>query len=352
MRKHHKQTIHKTINTHIFSFILILCLTGGLITGCRPQPANQPINSPTSPAPLPTITPKATNTPAPRAFDGQKAYQDVETQLAFGPRTVGSQAHQEASNWIASELKQAGWQVEIQETTYQGHPVRNIIGKWGQGQPWVTLGTHYDSRLAADQDPDPQKQSQPVPGANDGASGTAVLLELARVLPDQLATDHSQVPLQNGHINQRAEQIWLVFFDSEDNGKLTGWDWILGSRAFVASLTEKPDAAVIIDMIGDRNLNINFERNSNVGLNQEIFTAAAAQGYVDKFIPQIGRSILDDHRSFLEVGIPAVDLIDFDYPYWHTTADTLDKLSAESLQAVGDTLIAWLKNGSAIFNKP
>jgi glutaminyl-peptide cyclotransferase len=358
MKKHTKQSSQKKKNKPITSLLVAILLAGGLITGCS-QPQIQETNSvlaktvaPATATALPTETPRPTDTPAPRAFDGQRALRDVETQLAFGPRTVGSSAHQKTGDWIAAELKQAGWQVEIQETTYQGKPVRNIIGKWGQGRPWVTLSAHYDSRLAADHDPDPQKQSQAVPGANDGASGAAVLLELARVLPAQLAASGGEVALQGGQANQRAEQIWLVFVDTEDNGKLPGWDWILGSRAFVESLKEKPDAEVNVDMIGDRNLNIYFEKNSNMMMNQEIWAAAAAQGYFDKFIPQPGKSILDDHRPFLEAGIPAVDLIDFDYPFWHTTADSLDKVSAESLKAVGETLTAWLKNGSAIFSQP
>ncbi len=144
----------------------------------------------------------------------------------------------------------------------------------------------------------------------------------------------------------------MVFFDSEDNGRLPGWDWILGSRAFVQNLTEKPDAAVIVDMIGDAELNIYQEHNSDARINQEIWAQAAALGYSRQFIAEARYSILDDHTPFLEAGIPAADLIDFDYPYYHTTADTIDKLSPASLKAVGDALIAWLKTGSAVFNQP
>ncbi len=272
--------------------------------------------------------------------------------MEAGPRTVGSPAHSEIGDWIAAEAANAGWQVEIQETTYQGQPVRNIIAKWGEGRPWVVLGAHYDSRLAADRDQDPLKQSQAVPGANDGASGVAVLLELARTLPGQM-----QATAQNQSTDMpRAEQVWLVFFDAEDNGRLPGWDWLLGSRAFVEMLQSEsgasaPDAAVIIDMIGDKDLQIPFEQSSDTRLNQEIWAQAAAKGYAGQFPAVAGPSILDDHTPFLEVGIPAVDLIDFTYPYWHTTEDTLDKISAASLQAVGDTLIAWLLNGSSVFRK-
>ena len=313
-----------------------------------------PVNKAAVTLPIPTQVPSPTPTPTPLTFSGERALADAARQLAAGPRTVGSQAHQEIGDWIAVEAEKAGWQVEFQETTFQGQPVRNIIAKWGQGEPWIVLGAHYDSRLAADQDIDPLKQSQAVLGANDGASGVAVLLDLARTLPGQLGSPASGALA--GDDLPRAQQIWLVFFDSEDNGRLPGWDWILGSRAFVADLPNQADsrtpaAAVIIDMIGDKDLNIPFEQSSDQRLNQEIWAAAAAAGYAGQFLSQPGLNILDDHTPFLEAGIPAADLIDFDYPYRHTTADTLDKISAESLQAVGDTLTAWLKSGSSVFIK-
>jgi Zn-dependent M28 family amino/carboxypeptidase len=200
-----------------------------------------------------------------------------------------------------------------------------VIAKQGQGQPWIILGAHYDSRLLADHDPDVSLRQDPVPGANDGASGVAVLMELARVLPH----------IQDG-------QLWLVFFDAEDNGHIEGWDWIMGSRAFAGSLQDHPQAVVIVDMIGDADLNIHIEANSDQQLSAEIWHRAAALGYDEFFIDSEKYSILDDHTPFLELGIPAVDVIDFDYPYWHTTEDTLDKISADSLQIVGDTLLNWV----------
>jgi glutaminyl-peptide cyclotransferase len=263
-------------------------------------------------------------------FDGNRAFQDVKYQVDLGPRTVGSSAHDQARDWIVAQLKEAGWSSEVQSASRLGHPIQNVVGKWGSGHPLIVLGAHYDSRLLADQDPDPQKRTQPVLGANDGASGVAVLLELARTLPHQL-TDQSY-----------AKQIWLVFIDNEDNGNIQGWDWLLGSRAFVDDLKEYPDAAVIVDMIGDSNLNIYEERNSNPELIKQIWQQAADLGYAEEFIPQYKYRMLDDHIPFIEAGIPAVDLIDFDYPYWHTTQDTLDKVSARSLEIVGRTLSSWL----------
>jgi Zn-dependent M28 family amino/carboxypeptidase len=205
--------------------------------------------------------------------------------------------------------------------------IRNIVAKRGNGHPWVLLGAHYDSRFVADHDPDPAKQTQPVPGANDGASGVAVLLELARVLP----------PDAPG-------QVWLAFLDAEDNGRIEGWDWILGSRALAQQFhgnVDKPDAVVIVDMIGDADLNIYREQNSAPALTDQLWQQAADLGYT-QFINQPKYRMIDDHVPFIEAGIPSVDIIDFDYPHWHTTADTLDKISATSLDAVGDTVQAWL----------
>jgi Zn-dependent M28 family amino/carboxypeptidase len=136
--------------------------------------------------------------------------------------------------------------------------------------------------------------------------------------------------------------VSLVFFDAEDNGGLDNRQWIMGSLAFVKSLTEKPEAAVIVDMVGDANLNIYEERNSDPKLTAEIWAQAAALGLAKYFIATPKYDMIDDHSPFLQAGIPAVDIIDFDYPYWHTSADTLDKVSAQSLQAVGETLWAWL----------
>jgi Zn-dependent M28 family amino/carboxypeptidase len=229
---------------------------------------------------------------------------------------------------MREELESAGWQVEIQTSEALGHPIENLVARRSAESPRIILGAHYDTRMFADNDPDPEQQTNFVPGANDGASGVAVLLELARSLP------------------QDTVPVWLVFFDAEDNGRIEGWDWILGSREFVKNNPVQPRAAVIVDMIGDADLNIYKERNSNPDLTEEIWGVAKALGYESQFIPEYKHSMLDDHTPFLEAGIPAVDIIDFDYPYWHTVQDTTDKVSSESLQAVGDTLHVWITQQS------
>ncbi len=272
---------------------------------------------------------RAAEPASPSDFDGARAYADVEYQVALGPRTPGSLGHAAISEWLDAELQAAGWAVEHQQLAQNGQPVHNIIATRGNNlpdsAPWIIIGAHYDTRFYADHDPDLAKHQQPVPGANDGGSGVAVLLELARTLPQGLE-----------------KNVWLVFFDAEDNGRIGDWDWIMGSRAFVLNLDGQPDAAVIVDMVGDADLNLYLELNSDPGLSAEIWAQAAALGYEEQFIPFPRHRMIDDHLPFAQAGIPAVDIIDFDYPYWHTTADTLDKVSPQSLEAVGETLLAWL----------
>lgn len=264
----------------------------------------------------------------PAAFDGQRAYAHAETQMAFGPRTPGSLAHEQTRAYIADTLASYGWQVEQSAGELLGKPVFNLLATrpGAEGAPWIILGAHYDSRFFADHDPDPALQLQPVPGANDGASGVAVLLELARVLPQ----------------HDPAATVTLAFFDAEDNGGIDGWDWIMGSRLVADSLAELPDAVVILDMIGDADLQIYLERSSDPRLAADIWAQAAELGYGDVFINEPKFTIMDDHTPFLAREIPAVDIIDFDYPYWHTSQDTLDKISAESMQIVGEVVLAWV----------
>jgi Zn-dependent M28 family amino/carboxypeptidase len=205
-------------------------------------------------------------------------------------------------------------------------PARNLIARANIGVgPIIIVGAHYDTRRRADQDE--VQPEAPVPGANDGASGVAVLLELARVL------DLATVP----------NEIWLAFFDAEDNGRLDGWEWIAGSTYMAANLTVEPESMILVDMVGDADQQFYFDNNSDVELNARVWTVAAQLGYGDHFIPLPKYTMTDDHIPFRDRGIPAIDIIDFDYPYWHTTEDTADKVSAESLERVGRTLEAVLE---------
>jgi len=244
--------------------------------------------------------------------------------MKLGPRPTGSDAWRATGDYILAQLQKSGWAAEEQKFEYRATPIRNIIGRKGSG-PVVILGAHYDTRRRADRDK--TNPAAPVPGANDGASGVAVLLELARVLDAQ----------------KLHHQVWLAFFDAEDNGNLDGWEWAAGSRYMAQNLQVQPVVVIVVDMIGDADQQIYFEQNSNRQWSQRIWDVAAKLGYGKYMIPQPRHSILDDHTAFAQRGIPAVDMIDFDYPHWHTTADTADKLSPESLERVGRTLQVFLE---------
>ncbi|MCO6449786.1 MAG: M28 family peptidase [Caldilineales bacterium] len=271
--------------------------------------------------------PKPTPTPVP-AFDGGRALALAQAQCDFGPRPSGSEANAATGDWILQQLEANGWETETHEFEWNGTPVRNIIGRTGEG-PVLMVGAHYDTRLFADRDPDPALQSSPVLGGNDGASGVAVLLELARVV------DKSK--LQN--------EVWLTFFDGEDNGRIEDWEWGVGSTRLAQDLAELPAGMILLDMIGDRDQRFPFEMNSNPQFSAQIWELAADLGYGNVFIPEPGQPITDDHIAFIERGVPAVDIIDFDYPAWHTTEDTCEQVAAASLARVGHVLEVYLEDG-------
>jgi Zn-dependent M28 family amino/carboxypeptidase len=281
------------------------------------------VRAPAAPAATPTEASTPTSPPA--VFDGERAYEHVLAQCDLGFRPTGSEAGWANGDYIIDELEALGWVVEEQTFEYRGVTVRNLIGRTGEG-PVLILGAHYDTRRSADvEDP-----SVPVLGANDGASGVAVLLELARVL-DEEALEH---------------ELWLAFFDAEDNGNLDGWQWCVGSSYMAEHLTVEPEAVVVVDMVGDADQQLYLEHNSDPALQAHLWALAAELGYAESFIAEYRHAIYDDHVPFAQRGIPAVDIIDFDYPYWHTTQDTPDKVSGASLERVGRVLEVWLEDGA------
>ena len=291
-----------------------------MFAACAAPPAPPAATSIPTPSPGPSLAPSRTR------FDGQRAYQHVLDQCALGPRPPGTPALRRTADYILSQLTASGWITETQVFDYQGVAGQNIYGKRGNG-PLLILGAHYDTRPIADRDPEPANRNAPILGANDGGSGVAVLLELARVL--------GGAPLQN--------EVWLTFFDLEDSGEINGWPWGVGSQYAADHLTEKPQAVIVVDMVGDSDQQIYWEGNSDPALLRDIWAIAADLGYGQHFIPQYKYTIIDDHVPFREKGIPAVDLIDFDYPrpdlnYHHTLQDTCDKVSAAPLERVGRTL--------------
>jgi hypothetical protein len=298
------------------------------------QPAATTLTATPAVAPTEVVAARTPETGEEIAFDGQRAYEQLQAQMAFGPRWPGSPAHDEAGDYIVSELEALGWQVEEQFFDYQGAQGRNIIARANLDlKDAIILGAHYDTRRLADQTPGAAEEQRPVPGAVDGASGVAVLLELARSLD----------------LDQVSGEVWLAFFDLEDNGggAIAGWDWIVGSTYMAQNLSIAPDAVramILVDMIGDVDQQLYYEGNSDEKLREEIWDVAAGLGYDNAFVPEVKYTMIDDHVPFTRQGIPAVDIIDFDYPYWHTTEDTADKASAESLERVGRTLEVWLQS--------
>ena len=270
-------------------------------------------------------------------FDARRAFALLEKQVAFGPRYPGSAAHKKVRDFLVAELRRYSKQVRTQpflavnyleNRRAQGF---NILARFGNGPPKLLLCAHWDSRPKADQDPNPANRDKPVPAANDGASGVAVLLELAR----QFAQAPPPIPVE------------IVLFDAEDMGRAAhDEEFLQGSRFFAKNLplNSRPQKAILLDMVGDRDLQIYIEGNSRAyapDLVDAVWTAAERLG-ITEFVRQQKYIVTDDHIPLLQAGISAIDLIDFDYPYWHTVADTPDKCSPESLEKVGRVLLAYV----------
>ncbi|OGF16990.1 MAG: hypothetical protein A2W00_11175 [Candidatus Eisenbacteria bacterium RBG_16_71_46] len=271
--------------------------------------------------------------------DGERAYARVVHQVEAGPRIPGSAGHRAVREWLIGEIARLGGRVSVQGAldTVAGRPleITNIIARFGPsaGRSLV-LGAHWDTRAASDQAADPAQRSLPVPGANDGASGVAVLLEVAELM--------SRRP--------PARPVDLVFFDGEDQGRAAfPNEFSRGARAFADSVRPLvaagtgPQAAFIFDMVGDRDLGIypeviSQERASN--LVELVLEAARATGAVH-FHTRARYAITDDHVPLLDAGVPAVDIIDFDYRAWHTPADLPDQVSPKSLAEVA-RVAAWI----------
>jgi len=244
-------------------------------------------------------------------------------------------------------LENSLWSVEIQNWEHSSPKITltNLIAKKSNqndnSKGIIVLGAHYDARAWADKDPDTNKRKDPVPGINDGGSGVVVLLELARILS-----------IPEGH------EVQIVLFDAEDQGGISGWKggksgWIIGSTYFVEHLAESDriKLALILDIVGDFNLNLHKEGSSNVQQTNKIWELASELGYSENFLDQTGSSIIDDHRPFIDAGIPAVDIIQqrskdrYDFFRWHhTTNDTIENVDQESLGKVGRTIEYYLES--------
>lgn len=339
----------------------LLLVVALLTAGCAELGGGSTPTTPSGTTPAtasPTVTPPATpvTPPTPVAhqarFDGERAYEDVLGQITSANgsaryRIPGTPTNTEAAREIATAMEDAGFEVTWHHfnATYgcRETPMHNLVAeRAGTSGRTVVFAAHYDTRPVSDKDPDPAKRSHPVLGANDGASGVAVLLELARVLPPS------------------ADAVRMLFFDGEDGGG--SWagcstGWILGSTAYAATLTEEDVASiralVLVDMIGDHDLRLPKEGYSAADeraapIQEDIYRVGQELGHEEVFLDRIGPSITDDHVPFLARSIPAVDLIHLVpgdprvFPDWHhTTFDDATSVSAASLDIVGDTLETW-----------
>jgi len=264
--------------------------------------------------------------PPPR-FDTGRAWRDLERIVGFGPRPAGSPALERTRAYLLEELRRAGVAAHRQAFTArtEAGPVAmvNIVAELpGRRPETIVIGGHYDTK--------PFRAFRFV-GANDGGSSAALLLELARTLARR----------------PRVATVWIVFFDGEEGGEReSGTVPLHGSRHFVEALGRQRQlgwvrAAIVADMIGDRDLGIRREGGSTPWLTEALWRAAARLGHRRHFLDEV-MHVVDDHVPFLEAGIPAALVIDFDYPPWHTAADTLDQVSARSLGVVGEVLLGAL----------
>jgi len=276
-------------------------------------------------------------------FDKGNAFRYLVEQCEFGPRNPGSNGYKQCLDYLQNTLSGFADTILLQPfvlddfVNEKSYDLTNIIARFKVDEPeQLLIGAHWDTRPWADEDPVPEKRNDPIIGANDGASGVAVILELARIL------NASPPPIG----------ITLVLFDGEDMGRSgTPKSYAQGSLAFAKDLPiEKPDEAIILDMIGDAELHIPIERYSyqqNRQLVKKLWSLAKGLS-LDAFESRIEYSIYDDHVPlWAEAKIPAVDIIDFNYPnsytnYWHTTQDLPENCSAESLGQVGTLLVHYI----------
>jgi glutaminyl-peptide cyclotransferase len=264
-------------------------------------------------------------------FDGQSAYRYLEKQCSFGPRPPGSQAHSQTKGYLVSELSKFADSVEELpcEAVYDGarYEFTNILAHFVPGaKKRVILAAHWDTRPVADQEIDPEKAKKPILGANDGASGVAILLELARMFKTK------QPPVG----------VDILLTDGEDLGEFEKGGFCFGSKAFAKDLKgDEWEYGILLDMVGEKGVKIPKEGHSETEapkVVEKVWSVGRELGHGSVFVDEYQRPIYDDHVAFLGKGIPMIDLIDFDYAYWHTLDDTPDKCSAESLKAVGEVV--------------
>lgn len=275
---------------------------------------------------------KAEITPSTPAFDSLRAFRYLKEQCDFGPRNPGSEGHKRALAYFEKHFRDLGLTVVLQPFIHtditDGRKVAltNVIAT-AKGRdarhPGIILCAHWDTRPRADQENSVMLRDRPIIGANDGASGVAVLMELANAF-------RRKPPARTVH---------FVLFDGEDYGRSGSLEeYFLGARYYAEHLPNpRPQYAVLLDMVGDKDLSLPMERNSmgqQPDLVRRIWERARSLN-LSAFKMETGPVVFDDHMPLLAKGLPAIDIIDFEYPPWHTTGDTPDKCSAHSLGVVG-----------------
>lgn len=267
-------------------------------------------------------------------FDGRRAWERVETQCAFGPRVPGTSGHARCRDWIVGQLAATGLAVERFDfqvpapATGEPMDLTNLLVRIApELEPRLLLGAHWDTRPWSDQEKDPARRALPVPGANDGGSGVAVLLGLA----DLLARDRPPIGVD------------LVFFDGEDQGRSgSPWEYSLGSQWMAGHWPEPwPNYVLVLDMVGAEATDLGRDLVSLEQFpewNDLIFGVAEARGYTE-FNRERRYNVFDDHIPFLQRGIPAAVVIGFDDPNWHTQGDVPAAVNAERLRRVGEVVL-------------
>jgi glutaminyl-peptide cyclotransferase len=263
-------------------------------------------------------------------FSGEKAFAHVQWLVDFGPRPAGSKALEKSRDYIEDQLRRSGWKVTRQafsDDTPRGkiqfvNLIAQFSGQEKAASPSFLLCSHYDTKMF---------DAIRFVGANDGGSSTGLLLELARAIGQQPSL---------------ARKIELVFFDGEEAyEQFSQTDGLYGSRYFARQLqsggAKQFRGGLLFDMVGDRSLGITLPADSPADMTRDIFAAAEALKVRNHFT-YLDRELIDDHAPLNAIGIPTVDVIDFDFPWWHTADDTIDKISAPSLQIVGSVALYYL----------
>lgn len=273
-------------------------------------------------------------TAAAQAFDQDRAFTMLKAQVAFGPRVPNSPAADSCREFLLRELNfwcDTAW---VQPFTFNSADrgtklnLYNIVGQFNpKSKDRVMLCGHWDSRPYANNDPDPANHNKPIPAANDGAGQIGILLEIARQL--------SLKPVNFG--------VDIVFFDGEDYGREgVIEEYLIGSRHFANTQPVPiPHYGILLDLISEKDLRIPYEMHSFTyakSVLMKVFDAAERVKAMS-FVRELGATVMDDHIPFLEKGVPVINLIDFDYKYWHTMEDTPDKCSPFSMGEVGRTVM-------------